>query len=93
MAMQHPEVGRSYCAAELRLDGEHGPETLEARTRSPLRFAPSFAYARNPLIPHLQELDLIASWLPSDPEGIQVLTHADVRHLGALPYVPAGCKS
>lgn len=36
-----------------------------------------------PLIPHLQELDLI------------VLTHADVRHLGALPYVlskyPVSC--
>jgi len=36
-----------------------------------------------PLIPHLQELDLI------------VLTHADIRHLGALPYVlskyPVSC--
>ncbi|CAK9052951.1 unnamed protein product [Durusdinium trenchii] len=36
-----------------------------------------------PLIPHLQELDLI------------VLTHSDVRHLGALPYVltkyPVSC--
>ena len=31
-AMQHPEAGRSYCAAELRLDGEHGPEALEARS-------------------------------------------------------------
>ena len=67
-------------------------------------------YLRTPLIPHLQELDLIV--FRSDYQGCvglqrrlyafadhfgwfwaEVLTHADVRHLGALPYVFVGCIS